>query len=734
VAAPAARLARAGPASAALAALSVAAVLLPMLAVAAGPIATDDVWFHLAAGRAYASEGPWPARDPLLHTALPSAPVQHEWLFGVAVYALERAAGLHGLRALHGLAVLGIALAAGALFRRAAPTPPWAWLATGIFVVLAWWRLAQLRPDLASLGATLAACALLFAAPGVPSWRRVAAFAALSALWANLHSVFAVGLLLGVAVLLGIAFEAILARALGVSEGASGRGARARRIAEALGLGALAALANPRGVAQHLTFLHSSRESAIWNIGDEWIPFQPLSWRAGGWAESPLAWALHDALALAFLCAAGVGLLRLARARSGAALRAFDAEGFGLGLAALVAMFVSIRFRWLAFLPLVYLLRAARRPPALRAPASGWVAAGGALALALAFPPLGGLPRWTRLLPREPAAWLARTHVAGKYHAEGVRFLAEAGIEGNLFNHYWMGGFLGFWLAPRLRTFVDGRTEHYAPDVLADATTISGRLTRHGETFLEVLDRRGVDVFFGLGLAPMGTGPWLGIYTADHLRDAPGWVLAFRAVDQAVYLRRGDDEELARVADFYARAGVPFDPEQGFDPDRVIREAPGFARAWRLIPRDHAAREAAAARGGPEGVAAGETLALGYCAAGALESALEMSGRVLARDGLSRPARLCRVYALLRSGRLEEGWEEARALRRLAPSDPRLELAASIAATLAQRSQRAGGGTSVLLRYPLLDEAETAALLAGFSSASLARRDASGTIAASGLE
>ena len=59
------------------------------------------------------------------------------------------------------------------------------------------------------------------------------------------------------------------------------------------------------------------------------------------------------------------------------------------------------------------------------------------------------------------------------YYLPGVRFLREAGVEGNLFNAYLMGGFLDFWTAPELRTFIDGRTEHYPPEVVTDYLAVN---------------------------------------------------------------------------------------------------------------------------------------------------------------------------------------------------------------------------------------------------------------------
>lgn len=716
-------------APAVVAVLALLGVVLPLLFVSAGPIVTDDLWFHLAAGRAYASEGPWPARDPLLHTAVPSAPVQHEWLFGVGVHAVDRAFGLHGLRVLHGLAVLALALAVGTLLLGSAPSAAWAAFATAVFLALSWWRLVQLRPDLFSIGAAFACWALLFATPAQSSWRRAAVFIALIALWANVHSLFMVGLALGVAVLLGIALEAVLSRFCTGESRRRDSGATAVRLAAALGLGALAALANPRGIAQHLTFLHSSRETAVWQVRDEWIHFSPLSWRAGGYAENPVAWALTDALAVAFVATAGIALLRFARERSAERLREFDAVGFGLGLAAFVAIFVSIRFRWLAFLPLLYVLRAAGRARGSRSAGSQWAVAAATVCLAIALPLRGDMGRWTRMLPRDPVEYLARAHVTGKYHAEGVRFLAESGIEGNLFNHYWMGGFLGYWLAPGLRTFIDGRTEHYPPDVTADTAAISARTgARPGESsHLEVLDRRNVNVFFGVGLVPYGVGPGLGVYTSDNLAGDPGWVLVFRAVDQAIYVRRADaDPNLERAARFYRERGVPFDSESGFDPERVIREAPQFAREWRLLPEDDEALRAGTLEGVThERVAAAETLAIANSAVGAWSSAIMMAQRALSLDSASLSARRCLVYALLRTGRSQEALDEALALQRLDPQGVRSRRIAAIA-------QRAVSGrrdlATLLLSYPLLDDAETAAVLAHYRSASLARRGAPGSI------
>ena len=242
--------------------------------LAAGPLTTNDLWWHLAHGRAFLEHGLWSETDPCLATARGGA-VPHQWLFAVAARGVEVGLGLHGLRVVHALAVLGIAGLAFAVLRREAGRVAPAACATAVFLVLAWYRLIQLRPELFSILAVLLLERLLFA-PALPSWRRVACAVGLIAVWANVHSAFLVGPLLLGAALVGIALRGLAGRVVGPAAGMFDR-ARFLRLASALGLGLLAALLNPRGLDQHLTFWTSSREGSIWGVADEWAAFAPFS-------------------------------------------------------------------------------------------------------------------------------------------------------------------------------------------------------------------------------------------------------------------------------------------------------------------------------------------------------------------------------------------------------------------------------------------------------------------------
>jgi len=301
----------------AIAALACAATIALLIYLAARPLDTSDMWWHLKMGEVYLDQGLWPDADPLLHTAHADAPVQHEWLFGVALHAIAQVSGFYGLRVVHALAVLAIVCFGFALFRRRADPGrgglACACLALSLFVTLSWWRLFQLRPDLLSIAATLLLYALLLAAPEPPSRRRVAAAAALMLVWANAHSLFALGLALLVAALLGLLLQALLERwRCPVSRDVARAGPRARRLGEALAFGILTSLLNPRGVDQHLTFLTSTSETGIWSVRDEWTHFDPLHFGhyAAG-SVSYASWLAADALllreaAIARLRSAGV--------------------------------------------------------------------------------------------------------------------------------------------------------------------------------------------------------------------------------------------------------------------------------------------------------------------------------------------------------------------------------------------------------------------------------------------
>ncbi|HJO24035.1 MAG: hypothetical protein QF890_08800 [Myxococcota bacterium] len=661
-----------------------------MLWLAAGPLTTNDLWWHLAHGRAYAASGPWPEADPCLFTA-ERGPEPHQWLFALAVHGVDSAVGLHGLRVVHPIVVAGIALLAFALFRREAGRIAPACLATAVFLVLSWYRIVQFRPELFSIAATLLLCALLFE-PKLPSWRAVAAAVVLIAVWANVHAVFMVGPLLIAAALAGVGLRWLLGDAVAARQ-------RAGRLAVALGLGLVAALLNPRGLQQHLAFLSASKDGAIWGVIDEWSSFDPFTHSNFEPAVSPLAWATVDVLLVGFALLAAIGFAQWMRERTAERLDASDPVRFVLGIAGIAALLTSIRFLWLAVFPILFVLHRLRAWSPRRL---DLVFAAATVALAGLYPVIGGFDALASLQPQTLRTWLANAYTERRFFDEGVRFLEATGVRGNLFHPYGMGGLLCYRLAPEIHTFMDG-SMNFPPEVAVDYQNVNtDRGSRPDEGRLEVLDRRGIDIFFGVGVPAGGARTEeAGIYTAASLDGVPGWIPVSRSLRHTIYLRRNADnaENLTRVADWYASQEVPFDPVRGLDPGAVIAARPDWAGAEGMVPRSYTELVAAARPGSPRRAAALETLGLGYALAGAYEEGLANDREaVRLRPRASAPRRRL-VYGLLRLGRIDEARREAAVLLSVAPADPRSH---AFARAAQQPTPRALNGLPLLTsRNPL---------------------------------
>jgi hypothetical protein len=654
----------------AVAALGCALLTLFVVFLAAGPLTTNDLWWHLVHGRAYLDEGLWSQIDPCLATAS-GGPVPHQWLFAVTARGIEVVFGLQALRIAHVLAVLGIAaLTFGVLRREVARVAPAA-CALAVFLVLAWYRLIQLRPELFSIAAVLLLERLLFA-PALPSWRRVGCAVALIAVWANVHSAFMVGPMLLVAVLAGIVGHALAARFAGLAQVVFDR-RRFVRLASALGGGLLAALLNPRGIDQHLSFWTSSRAGSIWGVVDEWAPFAPFSRTNIAPAVSDLAWLVTDALLLVFVLVALVQGVRFVRAPSRERLIAWDPVRLCLALAGCVALLSSIRFSWLALFPLLYLLRSARE--VRTHVALDRVLALLALLLAAVFPMRGGFREAAAVMPREISAWLSDATTERRFFSSGVRFLAETGVSGTLFHPYGMGGLLCHQLGPDLRTFIDG-SMNVGDDVATDYRKVSEHAgTLPGETAEAVLRRRGVDVFFGVGVpaGPARRGDTQ-VYTTSLLERQPGWILVSRSLRHAIYLRddAANRSNRERIATWYRAQGVPFDAAHGFDPGRAIDEAPDWAEAWRLVPVGWSERLAASKRRVPGKTAAAlETVGLSYALVGAYPEQIANDMRTIELRPRAKEPRRRLVFGLLHAGRVSEARVQAELLVSLDPLDPR---------------------------------------------------------------
>ncbi len=681
-----------------------------MLLVAVGqPLMTDDAWWHIALGRAYAAAGPWLPDDPLLFLAPGPAPPA-AWISDLGLHAIERSAGLHGLRAFHVATVAAIVALAWSLLRRASGSPAAASLGTSVFIVLSSYRLFQLRPHLVTILFTLLVYRLLMEDAAPASRWRIAIAAALFALWANLHASFLLGL-----VLLGTAAAGlVLAGPLRLPEQRPRDRKVATHLAIALGLGVLASLINPNGPAQHLAyFAAGSTTPDLGNIADEWMRLDLFALPPANLPPSALSWGLVWGLFVLMPAAAAIA------ARGWQRRQDPETPGPGpvqvaLAAASLIAILAAVRFLWLGIFPLLLLAACARtaRPATRRA--ATWPGAIAAVLLVPGFVWLGAWPMISNSMPRSLSGY-SQPYLAARYNGHAVWLLKDTGLEGNLYNEYYQGGFLGFWLSPGIRTFVNGSL-NVPPETLRDHAAVR----RHhgiepGESLVELLDRNGVDIFMGTRLPQVPKPNRPGTSTTAHLENAPGWITVFRNLKSALYLRLNERNRtnLGRVAAYYAGAGVPFDPIRGFEPERVIREAREWAIRHGLAPADLAALERGRAQFDPATQrAALNRLASLYATLGSYERALELDEALLRAHPHARLARRRQVWSLLRLGRTEAALAASNALDRTPPSD-RLSHAiahgARHSATLDDADERA----RLASRLPVFTRPEARTLMFG---------------------
>jgi hypothetical protein len=667
-----------------------AAVCLAVLLFLVGrPIATDDLWWHLALGRLYSDGGPWVRAEPFLFTAPQQSTVPHEWLFQVALYAVHSWLGFQGLRLLHLAAVALILVGVYRAFSRAAGREIPALLALAVFIALAWYRLFQFRPELLSLAALLLLQRWVFEPSAKLSAGRLALAVLLFLVWANAHSVFLVGLALVLAALLGSALEDALRLRLPRTSAAGPEAARrfpsarSRALAGVLVLGALATLLNPRGLAQHLTFFTESATGDIWRIQDDFLPWNPLR-PADSPALSGLAWVLADGALVLTLASLAARLRRLWRARDEVALAALDLPGLALAAASLLAMLAAARFHWLVIFPLLYLLRAEQRD----SPAASIglarrdaVFAVGLLAIALALPFAVRLTGFSRETSREAEGYFASPWLAKRYGGAAVRFLDQSGVRGRAFHPFNSGGFLDYWLAPRVATFIDGRLDHVPTPVLDDYLALRRAILRGDwDEMRRLFDTWQVDLVLApaYGEERYGEPSWI-----RFLRLMPEWALVFASDDHSVYLRRSEANRrnFERVAAYYGQRGLVFDLEGGFDAAHALARRPAWARRHDLLPDALEEWRAEADSAQPERARrALRALSDFYWRIGAADEQYQIDERLL-REPTSDPELVARVLeALIRRREPERALALHASLPAAVQGDPAIVALSALAA------------------------------------------------------
>lgn len=541
----------------------------------AGPLLSGDLWWHLSNGRWMLENGRLPGLDPFSHTGADLHAETQEYGSQVLLAWIE---GWGGLLALRGASIALGALALWAVHSSARRRldPPWAAAATALFAALfalKW----ELRPHLLSLPFLLALEALLFPRPPGPlrpggSWpapgaRESGLLLLLAAAWIQLHAEALFAPIFAAAAAGASLVAALCGLGPGAGAGAAGRAARPR----AFGLAFCAALC---GSALSPTFLDSHRyalfqRSVPERYIEEWFP----GWILPGDARfAPLGISLWLLVLVAIL----LGFARLCASLPGLLRRRPDLPLERLAFLAL-CLLLSIkarRFFWLAWFPLVECL--ALLGPALArgrlARLSAWLpSAAAAWALCALF-----ASNYVRLQRENLARGaFAQSEDERLFPVEAARRLAESGLEAKLFHPYEWGGYLGFWLWPACRVFLDGRTVMFA------ALIPERWLAEHDpEQARQVFAARGIDAVVMKRFVERG-GEWLPWRPPDADRD---WVRAYGDQTAELWLRADRTAALERLGAAYGSRGIRFDPSEGFAELAALAADPGWQARWRLLP------------------------------------------------------------------------------------------------------------------------------------------------------
>ncbi len=684
----------------------------------ARPLYTDDAWWHLAYGEAFLTKGPWLDGDPLLFAAAgPASPAS--WLFDIALALCWRTFGFSGLRVLHATAVLAAMALVYWLFRRLSVSREGAACGTAAFAVLSAYRLFQLRPELFTISATLVLFGVLVA-PRSERTTRSLVFGAvvLGMLWANLHAGFLLAPILLAAAAIGVGG----ARLLEGAEGPLASWRRARRLALASFATLLGSLFNPKGWKALLPYFESGDSTpTLAVVHDEWAPLGLLHLPSPESIPNLLDWSISWVLICATAATFVVWLLG-GRGRI-ETLGRLDPALLALSAAACIAIMTAVRFQWLAVFPLLLVaqisrLRSSQATTPTTTTTRTWAAALVAVLLVPAFLLAGSWSLIARGLPTSSAGYRA-PYAIGKHAGHAAWFLKDAGVRGNLFAPYPSGGFLGFWLAPALPVLANGSL-NIQPEAMQAYLRIQERSGVAPQSFEDTLEAQEIDVFLGSnlpGYRPNRPRP----YTTTHLERAKGWVLVFRNLRSAVWLRDhpGNDENFRRVQTYYAAEGVPFRRSAGFEVENVTRSAPQWAVRHGLIPTDlpNLVRAAASNQVDLENQAltrlAGIRASLGQYA-----ESLALDARLLAWRPDDRGALQRRLWCLLHLDRPVDAVEVALRLDSLPGTDGLGALLASSARRYATEQDPAERA-ALVARLPLFTRDQASRLTRGYVAAPL---------------
>jgi hypothetical protein len=226
----------------------IAGAAIVVLVLAVHPFSDADVWWHLALGRLITTSG-IPAHEPFSFLPAAHAWVGQQWLYDVTLADLAGAGGAGLASLMMGLATAAAVVLAALSIPRSARVPAPLLAVAMVITGLVLDRVAGVSSAVISM---LGVAIVLFV---ITRWREgktsaVWGLPVLFLVWANMDAGFAAGLL------------TLLAALLLIPRAAAPHSGSRRQLAIALGISAVAALANPVGIGVYASVL-----SGVFNPG-----------------------------------------------------------------------------------------------------------------------------------------------------------------------------------------------------------------------------------------------------------------------------------------------------------------------------------------------------------------------------------------------------------------------------------------------------------------------------------
>jgi hypothetical protein len=493
--------------------------MLTIFTLAARQIIDPDFWWHLRTGEYLVQTGSIPRSDIFSTVFFGKEWITHEWLSEVFIYLVYRVFGYGGLIVAFSLILTGgFAIA----YRRTAKRVGHVYVAGAAVLLgaLAAGPTWGVRPQLFSFLFASIFLNLLENFQRNPNRRLIWWLVPLMALWVNMHAGFAIGIVLILIVIIGMALDAVLILRFQISdlrseisnqpESFSTLWRRVRTLVLVLIGCIVAVLFNPSGVRMYSYPFETLTSQAMMKFIEEWrspnfheLMFQPLAL---------LILAVVSALALSKKRIGFVQLLLLV-GTGWAMLRSGRNAPFFVLVA--VPLLAEHGWDWIT---------SQRWGQWLTKPEKRVVGADARIKIALNVLLLVIAPLTLALVRVQRTVANQSTVEGQRFPTAAMEFMRVHQPLQPLYNEYHWGGYLIWKLSPDYRVFIDGRA-----DVYGDAFFEEFMATHAGETnWQESLNKYGVRTVLVKPDASL----------ASLLRQDPKWTIVFEDSQAIIFVRQ----------------------------------------------------------------------------------------------------------------------------------------------------------------------------------------------------